>query len=402
MSDTLCPMPFIHVNPTVSGYYRVCCNSPHQIDYDEKTKASPTTVKTTSCKKVFDHKIKKVREQMLKGERPIECKFCWDVEDKGAVSMRQLYKTAKSYTEITDYDNPALKFLDIKFDNNCNLECRMCDPSSSKKHWNNFQYYVENDIELPYMWQHLFTKGVDHWEHKRDRDYNQDLKKQYILEVLPTLRILKVTGGEPFMSKDFYEILVHTIKNDYAKNLQIKITTNGTKFIKKYLKLFQYFKNVKITLSIDGTQKIYDYIRYPFTWKQLEPNINKLMNAADNIEFQASCIITAYNWLNLTDVFKIFKAANKWIYFDIHCRPNVSELNIKNLPNHLLEEGLTLLDKEYPYHEDIKKNVLTYYDNQDINTQKKMKETTLIFDKLRNQSYKDFLHPKMIDWLNSV
>ena len=68
----------------------------------------------------------------------------------------------------------------------------------------------------------------------------------------------------------------------------------------------------------------------------------------------------------------------------------------------MLEEGLSLLDKNYPYYEDIKKNVLTYYDKQDTKTQKKTKETTLIFDKLRNQSYKDFLHPKMVDWLDSV
>lgn len=401
MSDVLCPMPFIHVNPSVAGYYRVCCNSPHQIDMDAVKKTSPTTVKTKSCKQVFDNQIKKVREQMLKGERPIECKVCWDVENKGARSMRQIYKSAKSYMELVDYDNPALKYLDIKFDNKCNLECRMCDPSSSKKHWDNFQYYIENDIPLPYMWQHLFTKGVDHWEHKRDRDYNQNLKKQYILEVLPTLRILKVTGGEPFMSKDFYDILTHTIKSGHAKNLTIKITTNGTKFIKKYLKLFEHFKKVKITLSIDGTEKIYDYIRYPFTWSKVEGNIHKLA-FSDNIEFQASCIVSVYNWLNLSDIFKVFKDLNKWIFFDINCRPNISELNIKNLPNHLLEEGLSLLDTSYPYYDDIEKNVKTYFNKQDKKTQNKMKETTVIFDQLRNQSYNDFLHPKLTDWLNTI
>lgn len=401
MSDVLCPMPFIHVNPSVAGYYRVCCNSPHQIDMDPVKKTSPTTVKTKSCKQVFDNQIKNVREQMLKGERPIECKVCWDVEDKGARSMRQIYKSAKSYMDLVDYDNPALRYLDIKFDNNCNLECRMCDPSSSKKHWNNFEHYIENDIPLPYMWQHLFTKGVDHWEHKRDRDYNQDLKKQYILEVLPTLRILKVTGGEPFMSKDFYDILTYTIKHGYAKNLTIKITTNGTKFIKKYLKLFEHFKTVRITLSIDGTEKIYDYIRYPFTWSKVKGNIHKLA-FSDNIEFQASCIVSVYNWLNLSDIFKIFKDLDKWIFFDINCRPNVSELNIKNLPNHLLEEGLMLLNKSYPYYDDIEKNVKTYFNKQDHKTQKKMKETTVIFDQLRNQSYNDFLHPKLTDWLNTI
>ena len=34
--------------------------------------------------------------------------------------------------------------------------------------------------------------------------------------------------------------------------------------------------------------------------------------------------------------------------------------------------------------------------------QNKMKETTVIFDQLRNQSYNDFLHPKLTDWLNTI
>ncbi len=69
--------------------------------------------------------------------------------------------------------------------------------------------------------------------------------------------IFNVSGGEPFMRKDWYEIL------DYArkKNIEIGITSNGTLIDEKITKQLKNLDIFNIHLSLDGIDKVHDDFR---------------------------------------------------------------------------------------------------------------------------------------------
>ena len=57
-----------------------------------------------------------------------------------------------------------------------------------------------------------------------------DKKVTYVKKLITEgLELLKVTGGEPFACKYFMSVIEWAIEKDYAKNLEINLTTNGTK-----------------------------------------------------------------------------------------------------------------------------------------------------------------------------
>ena len=79
-------------------------------------------------------KIEK-RAEMLQGNKPSECSYCWEVEDLGLISDRQtlavqFFKHNRDIVkEATDaglgYVYP--KYLEISFTNKCQMACSYCD-----------------------------------------------------------------------------------------------------------------------------------------------------------------------------------------------------------------------------------------------------------------------------------
>ena len=78
-----------------------------------------------------------VRKQMLEGERPKECEYCWKVEDIGPQNVSDRVYKSVIYTEDqlaeaskTHWnDDVNLKTLEIAFDANCNYACSYCNAS---------------------------------------------------------------------------------------------------------------------------------------------------------------------------------------------------------------------------------------------------------------------------------
>ena len=123
------------------------------------------------------------------------------------------------------------------------------------------------------------------------------------------ITFLKVTGGEPFLSKDFIEILEEAVSEGHSKRITLSITTNGTKFTNKITNMFKHFKEVDINISIEGINELYDYIRYPYSynrWKDRFITFIDNMKQLDHPKFKLrfSTIVTAYNYLSLTDLQK--------------------------------------------------------------------------------------------------
>ena len=76
------------------------------------------------------------------------------------------------------------------------------------------------------------------------------------LEILPRLKFVNITGGEPFVRRDLEEI----VEVMFTKSDRIVISTSGYHY-KKILKLAERFPNIGIRVSIEGLSQRNDDLR---------------------------------------------------------------------------------------------------------------------------------------------
>ena len=76
------------------------------------------------------------------------------------------------------------------------------------------------------------------------------------LEILPPLKFVNITGGEPFMRRDLDEI----VEVSFRKAPRVVISTSGYQ-VDDILKLAEKFPKIGIRVSIEGLSTINDYLR---------------------------------------------------------------------------------------------------------------------------------------------
>jgi radical SAM protein with 4Fe4S-binding SPASM domain len=89
--------------------------------------------------------------------------------------------------------------------------------------------------------------------------YPTDIKKEIKpkeLEILPDLKFINITGGEPFVRKDIEEI----IEVAFKKAPRVVISTAGYQ-VDQILALAEKFPRIGIRVSIEGLSTINDYLR---------------------------------------------------------------------------------------------------------------------------------------------
>ena len=129
-SKTFCPLPFVHLYAQPSGHVKPCCIAETIYTHN---------LNNETIDEVFNsEEMKKLRVDMLNGERNKLCDICYLAEDRGEVSARQGFLEPQNnefeIPETTDGEVPLeFQYIDIRFSNQCNFKCRTCchDFSSS-------------------------------------------------------------------------------------------------------------------------------------------------------------------------------------------------------------------------------------------------------------------------------
>ena len=111
------------------------CHHPktHQVPLRE-LKRNPTALHNTMYKK-------RRRKEMLEGQRPDECDYCWNVEDSSNRFSDRTFKSAENWSypymdEIKSLgwrDDYNPKYVEVSFSNACNFKCSYCGPAFSTK-----------------------------------------------------------------------------------------------------------------------------------------------------------------------------------------------------------------------------------------------------------------------------
>lgn len=277
------------------GGTQSCFHNPgHQID-PEEIKTNPSAIHNTKFKKAE-------RAQMLRGERPINCQFCWVIEDSdpNAISDRMRYSTLYSPEELdlafnADPDSDVqLRELEIAFDRTCQLACTYCSPYISSS-W-------ARDIRNNGPYNQLVTNGSEQYFSPQDDtvkyDYNDRDHNPYIeaffkwweTDLHKYLKSIHFTGGEPTMGGYLWKFLDWCGDQQGSALENIGIITNLSydddvldKLIHHVNKAKKNIKQIMLLVSIENVGEKAEYVRDGLDSKQFEKNLKRIV-AESNVD----------------------------------------------------------------------------------------------------------------------
>jgi molybdenum cofactor biosynthesis enzyme MoaA len=335
--------PFTGLATREDGAIKVCCRS-HPIGFIQKNTLEEIWNGST---------MRRIRKQVLKGQRPPECAPCFKLEDQGVESLRQrhikgdipearvnLYPNALDQLGV-DYKMPfTFPTMELKLNNLCNLKCRMCNPTDSTS-WNDWkeveEFYAKEDnylvkniqqlklMESPYL--DKFTDNPAWWA---------SLEK-----LLPYFRRVEFAGGEPLTDPTHYRIL--EMLQPYAKDIEIKYATNLTSLGKGKRTIFEYwpaFKTVAVNVSIDGLEDNYEYVRGNANWNELIENIKEIQKIPNVSRIVGAVAVQVSNALILGDMIEYFlNELGIVFYTNMVNYPNVLSAQVLPMPLKILAIG---------------------------------------------------------------
>jgi uncharacterized Fe-S cluster-containing radical SAM superfamily protein len=319
ISPTFCAAKWQMVTMHLAQGETHSCYHPwtHKVPLEE-VQANPGAIHNTLYKK-------SQRKLMLQGERPKECQYCWNMEDLGHISDRIIRNDEHwskhdllTHKDMTGDEDVYPRHVEVSFSTTCNLKCSYCNPTVSSK-WleevhqhggyktsTSFNDFARKGQPLPYIRESEENPYIDaFWK--------------YLPEMYPHLRVLRVTGGEPFLSKHTFKLLDYCMKNENKDLLVVvnsnlcvpdesfnKIVAAGQKLIEKdTIKMFQLF------LSIDATGAQAEYGRFGLDWQQFKDNVYKYLNAMPKCRLGFTCTFNIFSVPDITNLVKFFHDLRK-------------------------------------------------------------------------------------------
>jgi organic radical activating enzyme len=230
ISDSFCGAKWYNATIWLGSGMTTSCHHPpaHRVSV-EAVEANPRALHNTPEKK-------RDRAQMIEGERPPGCEYCWKIEDIGRENISdRVYKskiypihalqTAAATPVNQDVD---LKTLEIAFDRTCQFACSYCNPAFSST-W-------VNDIKKNGAYVGLISDGRNHFTHTHDsaqlyrfgetNPYVEAFFKWWESDLHRTLDELRITGGEPLMSGYTWRLIDWFWDNRDKSSTRLAINSN--------------------------------------------------------------------------------------------------------------------------------------------------------------------------------
>ena len=290
------------------------CHHPtvHTIPLSEIAK-SPAALHNTQFKK-------EQRKLMLEGERPSECDYCWRAEDapksaaEGITYSDRITKSADEWAfphlnaikEMPwDADvNPT--YLEVSFDTACNFKCAYCSPQFSSTWREEIERFGPYDLDGHglHSLDYLKSTGSLPMPITKHNPYI-DAFWAWWPDVVKDLKVFRITGGEPLMSKQVFKVLDFLIENPQPQ-LEFNINSNldvppalFDSFIKK-MKIIQEtkaVKNFKVYTSCEAHGKRAEYIRFGMNYDRWLANCHRVLAEIPDSQLT---VMAAYNILSMS------------------------------------------------------------------------------------------------------
>ena len=295
------------------------CHHPrtHQTPLDELAH-DPSALHNTKYKKAL-------RQQMLSGERPEECKYCWNIEDTVKTPDTMSDRVLKSSWEI--YHDPAVlekiitngaEFntnptqLEVSFSTTCNFKCSYCSPDVSSRWMKETLKYGNFPTEDP-----LISIDAIRANNKMpisDREYNPYIEAfwKWWPELYPQLSVFRITGGEPLLHKNTFAVLDWIIDHPQPE-LNFAINSNMCvppavlqRFLDKIKEITSrgLIKSFKLYTSAEAYKSQADYIRFGLDYNEWYENCRMLLQEVPTAHVS---LMSTYNAMSVVSYLDFLK-----------------------------------------------------------------------------------------------
>jgi organic radical activating enzyme len=295
------------------------------------------------------------RAEMLAGQRPPGCSYCWTMEDQGNMSDRH-YRSGEPWASkhfdkiaVSNPNTPVNpSYVEVNFSNICNFRCSYCSPQFSSA-W-------AEDADRHGAWptsnRHndpVYFQGDRKPIHHRDHNPYVEAFWSWWPELYPTLEHFRMTGGEPILDHNTYRVLDY-VKQNPKKDLHLATTSNfcpgNENLWNKYLASVKEIcdadslEHFMQFVSLDAWGHRAEYIRNGLQFEELEKHVHEFLEHVDR-RSSLTFIIT-YNNLSVTSIKdllewilslrKKYSKTYQRVWFDIPVLRQPSWQNINILP----------------------------------------------------------------------
>ena len=288
---------------------------PHVVPLDELER-NPSALHNTNFKK-------QQRKTMLKGGKPKECDYCWNVEDANPDAFSdRIMKSGEAWafpyfdkikkSDPSENTNPT--YVEVSFSNQCNMSCGYCDVKSSS----NWQHEIKTQGHYPTSGMYNNTEwmerdGIVPISHTKPNPYRDAFWKWWP-DLYPTLHTFRITGGEPILSKDTFKVLDYIIDNpNLNPMLEMSVNTNlcaPQDMVEEFIDKVKYITekdlvwNFALFTSIESWGKQAEYMRDGMDTERFWNNLDMFLTKCQKPE---ATIMATYNLTSVPTYHEVIK-----------------------------------------------------------------------------------------------
>ena len=382
---SFCALPFVHQEKFFNHRHNICCyGQQSQSDTDDQN----------SLDSFNSNKIKQIRTQMLEGQRPSECTFCWNIEDSGGSSPRtretspwlnlDSYRDAMERNIHDSVDGKTITPVsyDLRYSNTCTLKCRMCNSGSSSA------------INAEY-------KKINTWPRKFWTEPNPRINHE--IELTYDIQKIYLAGGEPLVEPYNLEMLIKLA--DVNPDVALIINTSLNHLSDKFLTVLNKFNNLTFAISLDGVGQLNDYIRNGSEFATVIDNIERIRHH----QIMFSTCVSIYNVFDVPDIIRFVLThypeaeKNHWI----NNVNDLEELYVENTPPELRSDIIKELRAVLPVTRENSttgvENLIIALEQDNFNPKRfeNFKKYTTILDQSRGEDIR-LMQPKLAKYFKKV
>jgi hypothetical protein len=314
VSPSFCLAKWYQVTIHLQNGHTHSCHHPatHRIPLAEIAE-NPSALHNTLFKK-------QQRQKMLTGVRPAECDYCWKVEDASPDNFSDRTLKSNEAWAAPDFDAARTmpwdadvipNYLEVSFSNVCNFKCSYCSPKDSSKWYDEIKQFgpYPTTSRLNDLAELKRSDSIPIPE-REDNPYVEAFWKWWP-DLFPKLKVFRITGGEPLLSKHTMRALQWFLDNPQPY-LSLAINSNLVVPIDIYDRFLDLVSkivergcvgNFELYTSVDAHGARAEYIRNGLDYETWLSNARRYLEV---IPDRRLCIMSTFNALSITSFSRLY------------------------------------------------------------------------------------------------
>jgi organic radical activating enzyme len=334
------------------------CHHPaqHKIPISE-IKRDPSALHNTLYKK-------RQRKEMLEGNKPKECGYCWNIEDNSSNFSDRVFKSSEQWSmphfneikELNWRENFNPRYVEVSFSNTCNFKCAYCGPQYSSKWVEEIEKYGGYKTSTNY-------NNIEELELKKEMPYKHSEHNPYLEafwewwpNLYKDLHTFRITGGEPLLAKDTFKVLEY-IQTNWEQNPNLSLAINSNlgvpdNLIDKFIEIAEdlcnnnKIKELIIFTSVEAKDKQAEYVRFGLDYEKFWNNVDKILTKLPKVTINVMATFNALSVFTYGDVIEQIFDMKKKHANDVRYWISAIQLDTSYLrwPKHL---SVKILEREH-------------------------------------------------------